>query len=301
MKIIKKAISENRKKHDGVYYERHHILPKSLFPQWKNEKRNIVLLTAKEHFFCHELLTKIYPSKEMNYALFRLATDGLHNIKSPREFERIKSLVSGKFSSFYGKTHTTEVRDRIRKSKIGEKNPAFGKKWFTDGAHNILAFECPNGFYAGRTVNLSDEQRKRMGSGSIKRIGKKVFNNGKIEVRAFECPEGFVHGSLHSPNKGRIFGEEARLKMSKAHKGKKLSDDCKKKISESNKGKKHRPSKYKKTYTMTEEHKKKLSEIRKNKNLHWYTNGNRSIQCSECPDGFWLGRKIKCFGSTNVL
>lgn len=58
-------------------------------------------------------------------------------------------------------------------------------------------------------------------------------------------------------------------------------------------GKKRKPLKYKKTYTMTEEHKKKLSEIRKNKNLHWYTNGIESIQCDKCPDGFWPGRKIK--------
>lgn len=218
-KIIKNAISENRKKHDGVYYERHHILPKSMFPNWTKKKSNIVLLTAREHFFCHQLLTKIYPSKEMNYALFRLATDGLHNnIKSSKEFERIKLLVSGKFSSFYGKTHTDEVRDRIRNSKIGEKNPNFGKRWFTDGEHNILASECPDGFHAGRTANLTDEQRKRMGAGSKKRIGRKSFNNGKIEIRAFECPEGFVLGSLHSPNKGKTFSEEARRHMSEGHK-----------------------------------------------------------------------------------
>jgi hypothetical protein len=60
--IIKKAKSENRQKGKGIYYERHHILPKSLFPLWDKEKKNLVLLTAREHFFCHQLLTKIYPT-----------------------------------------------------------------------------------------------------------------------------------------------------------------------------------------------------------------------------------------------
>lgn len=41
--IISKAKSENRKKGHGVYYENHHILPKSLFPLWKTKKSNLVL------------------------------------------------------------------------------------------------------------------------------------------------------------------------------------------------------------------------------------------------------------------
>lgn len=40
-----------RKKKNGNYYENHHILPKSLFPLWKDRTSNLVLLTAREHFF----------------------------------------------------------------------------------------------------------------------------------------------------------------------------------------------------------------------------------------------------------
>ena len=69
MSIISKAIKENRSKDNNVYYELHHILPKSLFPLWKTKKSNLVLLTAREHFICHKLLTKIYPSKAMYFAL----------------------------------------------------------------------------------------------------------------------------------------------------------------------------------------------------------------------------------------
>lgn len=61
--IISHAKSEEklglRKKGNGTYYEAHHILPKSLFPLWENRKSNLVLLTARERLFCHQLLIKI--------------------------------------------------------------------------------------------------------------------------------------------------------------------------------------------------------------------------------------------------
>jgi len=68
IKIVQKAIHENRTKlkKDNllyVYYEAHHILPRSLYPNYaifKNNKWNKILLTAKEHFICHILLMKHY-------------------------------------------------------------------------------------------------------------------------------------------------------------------------------------------------------------------------------------------------
>ena len=85
MKIIFNAIKETkqslrplpykrrRKAFSEKYFEFHHILPKSIFPLWRKRESNIVALTAREHFFCHQLLTKIHPSKEMFYALRMMA------------------------------------------------------------------------------------------------------------------------------------------------------------------------------------------------------------------------------------
>ena len=227
----------------------------------------------------------------MFLALWKLCSDRQNNVCSPLEYEKIKlqCIKNKSFNTFKGKTHTEEVRNKIRISKIGSNNPNYGKHWFTNGEINVLSKECPKGFYKGATI---DEETKKK-CAHTKNIGKHWFNDGKNEVYTDICPEGYSFGRITKPNEGRTFGEEVRLNMSKAHKGKKLSDDHKKKISESSKGKKHKSPKNKKVYTMTEDHKKKLSEIRKNKNFHWYTNGIESIQCSECPDGFWPGRKIK--------
>ena len=66
--IIENARNSNRSKlkkmnESYIYYENHHILPRSIFKEYSNLKEykwNAVLLTAKEHFICHRLIQKHY-------------------------------------------------------------------------------------------------------------------------------------------------------------------------------------------------------------------------------------------------
>lgn len=116
-----------RKWHNGNYYERHHILPKSLFPLWTKKHSNVVLLTAREHFFCHQLLTKIYPSDKMFFALhaFISRPNSDYHITS-KEYERIKLEWSEKMKNNkpnLGRHWTEEQRKRISEgTKRGMKN-----------------------------------------------------------------------------------------------------------------------------------------------------------------------------------
>jgi hypothetical protein len=127
MSIIKHAKNENREKGCGIYYEKHHILPKSLFSKWKKEEKNLILLTAREHFFCHQLLTKIYPSNKMFYALWRLANDNQNNycVKGSREYERIKltwiKLLSVPFISRFGEEKAKEIIKKRSLAMTGRK------------------------------------------------------------------------------------------------------------------------------------------------------------------------------------
>lgn len=77
------------------YFEFHHILPKSIYPNWAKRKSNLVCLTAREHFFCHKLLTKIYsqgePFARMAYALLKFYSIPHANYKiTSREYEKIR-------------------------------------------------------------------------------------------------------------------------------------------------------------------------------------------------------------------
>ena len=295
MNIINKAKGENRSKKEN-YYEKHHILPKSIYPLWANRKSNTVLLTAREHFFCHQLLTKIYPGKKMNYALIKLMYSNNNPHKkekikiSSREYERIKKLnhFFGKDNPNFGNKWSDEQRtkasERTKEWLKNHNNPNFGNKWsdeqkqklsakkkgrrfYTNGEKTICVFEGeePDGFYKGHTSNFlpKSEAGKKAKYEHAKNMkhnlntGKKWFHNKEGQnVLAFECPEGFIEGKYMSEEKLL----EMKRKNSEAHKGK----------SSWNKG-----------------HHYKLP---KRPGQHWYTNGEINTRAKDCPEGFWPGR-----------
>lgn len=132
--IIDKAISENRNI-DDEYYESHHIVPKSIRPDLSKDKSNQVLLTAREHFICHYLLTKFTISKnkaKMIYA-FRCFfildpsnkqeryINSLFYENNKKEQSKIHSeRMSGDKNPFYKQKHTEETKQKISESKIGK-------------------------------------------------------------------------------------------------------------------------------------------------------------------------------------
>ena len=112
------------------YVENHHIIPSSL--SGTNEKNNMVFLTAKEHFVCHHLLTKMCTSAEdsskMRFALHKMCTSSgnQNRIKiTARLFEKIRKDFAIDMSNLLkGKTKgplSQEHRDRISKSSKGHK------------------------------------------------------------------------------------------------------------------------------------------------------------------------------------
>lgn len=60
--LMATARTKPRQKHQGIYYEEHHILPRSL--GGIDCVDNLVLLTAKEHFIAHLLLMKFTTGKD---------------------------------------------------------------------------------------------------------------------------------------------------------------------------------------------------------------------------------------------
>ena len=60
--LIEKAKHQNLS--SEVYTERHHILPLSI--GGSNDPSNIVKLTARQHYFAHKLLVKIYEKECAN-------------------------------------------------------------------------------------------------------------------------------------------------------------------------------------------------------------------------------------------
>lgn len=98
--IIKGAKLENRKKLDESnfnyqYFENHHIIPKCL--GGTNSKENLVLLTPREHYVCHKLLSKIYNNNiKIQYPFYMMSTirkkRQIYNVSS-RDYEYAKKQI----------------------------------------------------------------------------------------------------------------------------------------------------------------------------------------------------------------
>lgn len=181
-----------RKKFPNQYFEFHHILPRSLFPNWIKRESNIVPLTAREHFFCHQLLTKIYPSFEMHSAMWFLCISGKYKMSS-RFYEKLKIEISKKLRE----NHKGGLRKGMR-------------HFYRDDTH-IRTFECPSGFKLGSNskTHKSSEYRKKMSKlakekgwrpphkpqfGNTNTKGKTWYTNGVENKMCFEKPEGFWPG-----------------------------------------------------------------------------------------------------------
>lgn len=94
--IINRANMENRIK-GKTYFEKHHIIPKSC--GGGNDSENLVLLTAKEHFICHLLLTKMCVEKnhyhKMLFALNSMSRQrGLKNAYYSRMYAYLRPKIS---------------------------------------------------------------------------------------------------------------------------------------------------------------------------------------------------------------
>jgi hypothetical protein len=103
LKIICSSIEKNRTKGSQEYYENHHIIPKCL--GGNNEKNNLVLLTAEEHFNCHYILHKMFPkNNSLFYALHKMLRVGKNQVRiipSPAVLSYIKSEHAKKMSDLF--------------------------------------------------------------------------------------------------------------------------------------------------------------------------------------------------------
>ena len=128
--IISKSRLENRKKNLGIYYENHHIIPVCI--GGSNHKNNLVLLTGREHFVCHWILTKIYKDNEKLafafYAFIYRINDKNYRKVHSKIYERAKK-VKAKYMS------TSKEWSEI------SKNACLNKIWINNEVENLRVFK----------------------------------------------------------------------------------------------------------------------------------------------------------------
>lgn len=154
----------------GEYYERHHIVPRSM--GGSDKQSNIVSLTARQHYLAHWLLYKVHRNSAMATAWYfmRIHSSGKRYVSSSFEYARkahIKHLVGRKLSD--------EHKEKIRLAGIGRS----GTKRQREAAAN-----------SNRNREWSEEAREK-----ASKAKKGIYTRGKHgrarKVRVIEINKTF--------------------------------------------------------------------------------------------------------------
>ena len=227
MAIIANALKEQRIKkskdaENYVYYEKHHIFPKSLFPAWTNRKSNLVLLTAKEHYICHMCATKIWPTKEMACAFMMMCSDSKNATMYKISRENYRKHYSGKGNPMYGRSAIREMTEeqlfeyKLKMSKILSSIKR-DENWKKHISFSLKGKSKSDSHKKKATENLNKYRPIALQKAIESHKGKHWFNNGKENVLAFECPDGFSKGKIQ---KELDEATKAKVKLAQSNFGK---------------------------------------------------------------------------------
>lgn len=187
------------------YGETHHIVPRCL--GGSDESKNLVSLTASEHYVAHQLLVKIHPENEK--LIYAAAMMSRH--------------PNGKRSNNKQYSWLRQRYIAVCKKRKGDKNGSYGRRWYycPKTLKNIkcLPAEKPEGYVLGRKVqNLKkyycivcgDEtgsRRRKYCDEHRKEV--KQRNHQKLveqQKKRFENDQDYKSKMLDNLKKGRITG-----------------------------------------------------------------------------------------------
>jgi hypothetical protein len=176
--IIRKAIAEERKKGQGVYYERHHITPASF-----GKKSSTVLLTAEEHYRVHRYLAESFKDhtiygQKMLWAFHRMTYNNGRKI-TEQEYVEARELLM----HLWKRDKTDSFKEKMGEIMKGNKNGVGNKKNWTP----------------------TDEQRKNMSIAASK------SKTGKVGEQS-RASKGTV---IYESENGNIIEAGSALQLSK--------------------------------------------------------------------------------------
>lgn len=180
------------------YKEQHHIIPKCM--GGSNKKENLVMLTAREHFICHQLLARFvsntfYKKKMLNaIGKFVQNNDLQKRILSSRHYKIARESIA---EANRGRIYTKDARQKmsnLAKGRIPWNKGMKGLVNFPDTAKDKL-----------RELYLGKSFKERYGDEKANQIKKKISKTKEGK------PSG-MSGKTHTI--------ETRKKMSNNMKGK---------------------------------------------------------------------------------
>ena len=154
-KLIRQVLQESRSKGEGVYYEAHHIVPKSF-----SKKSSTALLTPEEHYLAHKYLAEYWKNhstygKKMLWAFHRLAYDKGRKLTKEQYGEARRLL-----QPLWKASKTLKHREKISLAMKGNTNNS-------------------SRVFKGMKSSITEEGRKELSNAiSERNKGKKLASKG---------------------------------------------------------------------------------------------------------------------------
>ena len=114
-KLYYKITSNAKQRITKGYTELHHIIPQSM--GGSNDKKNLVDLTAREHFICHWLLIKMTEGEDRSKMLYALNGMKAENRYQERYHTKITARVYEKYRIEHAENHSKRMKGRPAKNK----------------------------------------------------------------------------------------------------------------------------------------------------------------------------------------
>lgn len=187
-------ITENAKsRHIDDYTERHHILPRSL--GGTDNATNLVDLTAREHFICHWLLTKMHTGEargKMINALYLM--QGKNQYQDRYINSKVYETLRKEYAQYISKLNKGRVQPLDEKARqiaaiTGRKRAPFSEEWRSKMSASKLGEN--NNRYG---VEVSESTRQKIGDRirgrkqtEEEKIRRGLSNLGKVKPKKL-CP-----------------------------------------------------------------------------------------------------------------
>ena len=195
----------------NIYFEKHHIIPQSI--GGSNKKINLAILTAREHFICHRLLTRFLTGKakmKMSFATWIMLTNNNPHQKRYKVTSRIYEFVKKEMVAIQ---RTGEYRKKI--SEGMKKSPNIKPVW-NKGKTGVYSEETKEKI---RQANLG----KKIPPEQVARMMATKEKNGTMRKPGTWSPSSAARAKISASLKGHI----------PANKGKKMSQEAVNRMKES--------------------------------------------------------------------
>lgn len=211
--LIDKARADNRKKNEGTYYEKHHIVPDFLYKNRKrrgptghldgnpNSKDNIVLLTFSEHLMAHYYLYEIYKGTHYEYSagsalqFFFVKATGSHKRQVHlseideqflKDMEHLRVLgIESISKARKGKMPVVDVITRESIGSVAVDHPkVLSGEWVHHSKGKKQTWE-PRSMKGSNNTNyreMTEEHRKRLWNCVLKSVSENHFIYKKFEA-----------------------------------------------------------------------------------------------------------------------